>query len=149
MSTQLAHQSRLPQYRPHMRTFSDHIELDLCSFQFFFRDIPQLTHCVVPPIRMWGQTPVNDSKFFKHWVVAVIFVKYDGNAKNSNLLFVRCAIQSSSMTYDTPKGAGSRHAAVVGAELGMEYVTVALSANTGSKSQTTCFEERNMLIRKQ
>jgi hypothetical protein len=30
------------------------------------------------------------------------------------------------MTYDTPKGAGSRDAAVVGAELGMEYVTVAL-----------------------
>lgn len=40
---------------------------------------------VVPPMRIGGQTPVKVFQFERHWLVAVTFVKYEGNAKNSNL----------------------------------------------------------------
>jgi hypothetical protein len=72
----------------------------------------------VPPIRIGGQIPVNSSKFFKHWFVAVTFVKYEGNVKNSNLQHVRLAIEILGEAYDTPTGAGAITAAPSGAAEG-------------------------------
>lgn len=40
---------------------------------------------VVPPVLIGGHFPVNCWKFFRHWFVAVTFVKYEGSVKNSNL----------------------------------------------------------------
>jgi hypothetical protein len=44
---------------------------------------------VVPPIRIGGHVPVRASKFFRHGLVAVTLVKYDGKVKNSKLEHVR------------------------------------------------------------
>jgi hypothetical protein len=42
--------------------------------------------CVVPPIRIGGQTPVRSFQLERHWFVAVTLVRYDGKAKNSKLI---------------------------------------------------------------
>jgi hypothetical protein len=41
-------------------------------------------------------------------------------------------------TYDIPRGAGSRAVAVVGADAGIVYVTVADQTNSSSKRNTIC-----------
>lgn len=71
-----------------MRLYLHHMLHDLCSFASVLKalELMKITYCVVPPIRIGGHVPLKSLKLAKHWFVAVTFVKYDGYAKNSNLL---------------------------------------------------------------
>lgn len=89
MSEKREHLQRLRQYTQRMLMSKHHMTHDLCSQLDWFWEFYQTTYWVVPPILICGHVPVKASKFFKHWVVAVTFVKYEGNVKNSKLEYVR------------------------------------------------------------